>query len=155
MFNSLYSFLKGCSIKALCALRLVLRHKKFTLIGFSAVFAATLLLIRFVGHEFIPEEDTGDVRLTIELPLGTRLEESDKVARRIEEMLKNDVPEARFYFARTGEVPGRARGMGQVSGMNIITSGAKLVPKTERKRSVFAVARPAQQIAHPRVARST
>ena len=117
-----------------------LHHKKLVLIGFIAAFFATFLLRPFVEYEFAPEEDTADVRLTIELPLGTRLEESDKVAKRIEEMLKTDVPEARFYYARTGEVPGQGRGMGQLSGTNIITAGAKLVVKTERKRSVWEVA---------------
>jgi hydrophobe/amphiphile efflux-1 (HAE1) family protein len=122
------------------ALGWCLGHKKLVLVGFSAAFIGTLLLTPFVGNEFFPEEDTGDVRLTIQLPLGTRLEESDKVARRIEEMLKVDVPEARFYYVRTGEVPGQGRGMGQVSGKNIITAGVKLVPKTERKRLVVEIA---------------
>jgi len=122
------------------ALGFCLHHKKLVLGGFTAAFLATLLLLPFVGNEFAPEEDTGDVRLTIQLPLGTRLEESDKVAKRIEAMIKADVPEAQFYYARTGEVPGQGRGMGQVSGTNIITAGAKLVVKTERKRSVWEVA---------------
>ncbi|MDD5005605.1 MAG: efflux RND transporter permease subunit [Candidatus Omnitrophica bacterium] len=117
-----------------------LRHKKLVLIGFTAAFFATMALTPFVENEFMPEEDTGDVRLTINLPLGTRLEETDKVAKRIEAMLKNDVPEALFYFSRSGDVPSRGRAMGQTAGENIITAGAKLVPKTERKRPVWEVA---------------
>lgn len=122
------------------ALGWCLRHKKLVLVGFIAAFFATMLLVPFVENEFAPEEDTGDLRLSIQLPLGTRLEESDKVARRIEAMFKKEIPEALFYYARTGSVPGRARGMGQVSGENIITAGAKLLPKTERKRSVWEIA---------------
>ncbi|MEI6631247.1 MAG: efflux RND transporter permease subunit [bacterium] len=122
------------------ALGFCLHHKKLVLIGFTAAFFATMLLVPFVENEFAPEEDTGDVRLTVQLPLGTRFEESDKVARRIEELLKVEIPEAQFYYARTGQVPGRSRAMGQTSGENIITVGAKLLPKTERKRSVWAVA---------------
>jgi HAE1 family hydrophobic/amphiphilic exporter-1 len=122
------------------ALGFCLQHKKLVLIGFTAAFFATMLLLPFIENEFAPEEDTGDLRLTIELPLGTRLEESDKVAQRIEDILKNDIPEALFIYARTGSVPGQGRGMGQISGENIVTAGAKLVPKTERKRSVWEVA---------------
>jgi len=117
-----------------------LHHKKLVLVGFAAVFFAAMLVLPFVENEFAPEEDTGDVRLTIEMPLGTRFEETDKVARRIEELLKAGVPEAQFYYARTGQVQGRSRAMGQTSGENIITVGAKLVSKTERKRSVWDVA---------------
>ncbi len=122
------------------ALGFCLRRKKTVLLGFTASFIVVLFLLPWVGNEFAPEEDTGDMRLTIELPLGTRLEESDKVAKRIEEILKNDVPEAQFYFVRTGEVPGRSRAMGQAAGTNIIVGAAKLLPKTDRKRSAFEVA---------------
>ena len=117
-----------------------LRHKKLILIGFTSVFIAAMFLTRFVENEFAPEEDTGDLRLTIHLPLGTRLEESDKVARRIEGILEKDVPEKLFFYSRTGEGTGSTRGMGQVMGTNIITGGVKLMPKTERKRSVADVA---------------
>ncbi len=132
MFKSWEEFYARC-------LGWCLRHKKTVIIGFSAAFIVTIIMSRFVGSEFIPEEDTGDVRLTIHLPLGTRLEESAKVAQKIEEILKKDVPEAQFYYSRTGEVAGQGRGMGQVSGSNIVTGGAKLVSKTERKRSVWEV----------------
>ena len=133
MFKSWEAFYSRC-------LGWCLGHKKLVLIGFAAAFIVAVFLVPFVEHEFAPEEDTGDVRLTIQLPLGTRLEEADRVAKKIEEMIKADVPEARFYYARTGEVPGHGRGYGQISGSNIITAGCKLVVKTERKRSVWEIA---------------
>jgi len=118
------------------ALAWSLRHKKVVVFGFTIAFFLSLLLIPFVGNEFAPEEDSGDVRVTAYLAVGTRFEESDKVAHRIEEIIQKEVPEARFYYARSGQVPGMGRGMGQTSGNNIVTAGAKLVSKTERKRSV-------------------
>jgi HAE1 family hydrophobic/amphiphilic exporter-1 len=144
LFGAFYSFSENMfksweNFYARC-LGWCLYHKKMVLIGFTAAFFATMLLVPFVENEFAPEEDTGDVRLTIELPLGTRLEETDKVAKRIEVILKKEVPEALFYFARDGAVPGRGRAMGQASGENVITAGAKLVPKTQRKRSVWDIA---------------
>lgn len=117
-----------------------LHHKKLVIISFLGAFIFSLALFPFVGHEFVPEEDTGDLRLTVHLPLGTRIEEADKVASRIEEMIKVNVPEARFYFARTGEVAGRSRAAGQSSGTHVVTAGAKLVPKTKRVRSANDVA---------------
>jgi len=116
-----------------------LGHKKLVIFGFSAVFVATIFLGRFVGTEFAPEEDTGDVRITAQLPIGTRLEETDKVAQRMEGILKNDVPEAKFYYVRSGTVPGAGRAVYSTSGSNVIISGAKLVSKNERKRSVFEI----------------
>ncbi len=117
-----------------------LGHKKVVIFGFLAAFLLSLLSTRFIGNEFIPEEDTGDIRITVSLPLGTRLEETDKVADRIEDIIKTDVPEAQYIFARGGE---SARGMGRImggaSGTHVIQAGAKLVPKTARKRSVFEI----------------
>jgi HAE1 family hydrophobic/amphiphilic exporter-1 len=117
-----------------------LGHKKIVIFGFLGAFIVSLFLTRFIGNEFIPEEDTGDIRITVNLALGTRLEETDKVAKRIEDIFEKSVPEAKFIFARPGTTPsvGRAMGAG-ASGEHIVTAGAKLVPKQERKRSVFEV----------------
>jgi multidrug efflux pump subunit AcrB len=98
-----------------------------------------LLLVPFVGNEFMPEEDSGDLRITIHLPIGTRIEESDKVAKRIESILDKDVPEAKYYYARCGQVSGVGRMMGGASGTHVISAGAKLVAKDQRKRSVKEV----------------
>ena len=116
-----------------------LNHKKLVLIGFIIVFILTLLLVPFVGSEFLPEEDTGDLRITINLPVGTRIEESDKIAKRIEDILDKNVPEAKYYYARCGQVTGVGRLVGGASGTHIITAGAKLVSKDKRKRSVKEV----------------
>ncbi|MCX5656995.1 MAG: efflux RND transporter permease subunit [Candidatus Omnitrophica bacterium] len=117
-----------------------LGHKKTVILGFLGAFILSLLSTRFIGNEFIPEEDTGDIRITVNLALGTRLEETDKVAQRIENIFQKSAPEAKLIFARPGTVPGAGRAMGAgSSGEHIVVAGAKLIPKQERKRSVFEV----------------
>jgi len=116
-----------------------LNHKKLILLGFLGTFFVSLILLPLVGNEFIPEEDSGDLRLTIYLPIGTRVEETDKIAQRIEDILKADIPEAKFYYSRSGAVTGVGRLMGGASGTHIISAGAKLIPKEERRRSVKEV----------------
>lgn len=122
------------------ALAWCLGHKKSVILGFSVIFIASLFLTPFIGNEFSPEEDSGDIRINVELPIGTRLEETDKTAETIEEIFKKEVPETVYYFVRSGEVTGIGRSFGQASGTHVISSGVKLVPKTERKRSVKDVA---------------
>ncbi len=117
-------------------LRWCLGRKKLVLLGSLGVFFFSLFLLRFVGNEFVPEEDSGDLRMNVYLPIGTRFEESDKIAARIEDVLDREVPERLFYYVRSGEVSGVGKSMGNASGAHIIACGAKLVPKTERKRSV-------------------
>jgi HAE1 family hydrophobic/amphiphilic exporter-1 len=117
-----------------------LRHRK-RVIGVSlAVLAGSLSLgWRFLGTEFLPEEDTGDLRLNIHLAVGTRVEETDKVARFVEDIFSKSVPEARYSYVRSGQIPGMGRAFGNVSGTNIIQAGMKLTPKTARRRSVRQV----------------
>ncbi len=123
------------------SLAFCLAHKKIVIFGFLGAFIFSLFSTRFIGNEFIPEEDTGDIRATVNLALGTRFEETDKVAKRIEDIFKTHVPEAKFIFVRPGTTPGMGRAMGAAgqSGEHVVMAGVKLVPKQERKRSVFEV----------------
>jgi HAE1 family hydrophobic/amphiphilic exporter-1 len=117
-----------------------LNHKKIVIFGFLGAFMSSLFLTRFVGNEFIPEEDTGDLRPTVYLPIGTRVEETDKVASRIEDIFKQEIPEERFIYVSSGQSSGMGSVMGRQSGSHITSGGAKLIPKTERKRSVKEIA---------------
>jgi HAE1 family hydrophobic/amphiphilic exporter-1 len=117
-----------------------LRHKKIVLVGFSLAFIGVLFLAPLVGNEFIPDEDTGDLRITVHLPIGTRLEESDKISKRIEDIFNQEVPERKFYYVRCGQISGVGRVMGGSSGPHIIAAGAKLVPKQKRHRSANEIA---------------
>ncbi len=117
-----------------------LGHKKFVIFGFLGAFILSLFLLKFVGNEFIPEEDSGDLRYTISLPMGTRVEETDKVASRVENIFKENVPEERFIYVSSGQGSAMSLSMGRQSGSHIVSGGAKLVPKTERKRSVKEIA---------------
>lgn len=139
MYNFSEKIFKGWEEFYAKMLGWALRHKKIIIVGFTLAFIFSLALTRFVGNEFIPEEDTGDLRINISLPVGTRLEESDKIAQRIEELFAKDVPESEYYYVRTGSVRGLGRAFGGAQGSHTIAAGAKLVAKTKRKRSVTEV----------------
>jgi HAE1 family hydrophobic/amphiphilic exporter-1 len=128
-FNNLEGFY--AKVLAWC-----LRHKKLVIFGFLGVFIFSLFLVRFIGNEFFPEEDSGDIRSTIALPIGTRVEETDKVASKVEEIFKENVPEEKFIYVFSGQGSATSLSMGRQSGSHIVSNGVKLVPKKERKRSV-------------------
>ena len=116
------------------ALGWCLGHKRTVIFGFSGAFILSLLLTRLVGTEFAPEEDAGFLSFNAQLPIGTRVEETDKAARRIEDILDKEVPEKLFMYVGSG---GGGGGMGgQSSGSHTVSGRVRLVPKTERKRSV-------------------
>jgi len=115
-----------------------LSHKFFTVLIAVGVFAFSVFLIPKIGTEFMPEEDSGDMDITIELPVGTRLEETDKIARLTEEIFVKEIPEAQYIFSRSGQQSGGGR-LGAVFGgrigSNVAHVGAKLGKATQRARS--------------------
>ncbi len=113
-----------------------LTHKKKTIFAGIGIFVASILLLPFVGTEFFPEEDQGQVNGSVELPIGTRVEETEKVMRKLNEIVLNEVPEVKVFFTRAGRTEsGWATLIGRREDSNIIMFGATLVKKKERKRS--------------------
>lgn len=87
---------------------------KFTLKSPATTIAATLLI--FFGSfyvagltpgEFIPDDDSGEILVTLELEPGTNIDETTKVAKEVNDIiLKNDVVRYSMYFTgnENGEV---------------------------------------------------
>ncbi len=119
-----------------------LRNKRAVVILALLIFIGSIALTAQIGTEFIPEEDTGDLNISIELPVGTRVEETDKIARQVEEIYRKEVPEMREMFIRVGQSSGSRFGaaFGSRMGSNILEAGVKLSRLSERKRSVKEIA---------------
>jgi HAE1 family hydrophobic/amphiphilic exporter-1 len=75
-------------------LRRVLRHPWRTVLAAVALLGASLLLLPLIGTEFLPPSDEGEVRVTGEMEIGTRLDLVDQQSRRLEEIVYPAVPEA-------------------------------------------------------------
>jgi multidrug efflux pump subunit AcrB len=52
---------------------------------------AAVLMIQTIGVELMPEADEGEVSVTAELPVGTRVERAHDVALRLESLLRETV----------------------------------------------------------------
>lgn len=68
-------------------LRWCLRHKRVTLLIALAFFVVTLLpmFMGKIGMDFMKEQDNGQISITAELQRGTRIEETLKTARQMED----------------------------------------------------------------------
>jgi len=75
-------------------LEVVLRHRLFTLGCFALVLALTLPLGRTIGTDFFPSADVGILKLHFRAPPGTRLEETEKLVARVEDKLREIIPES-------------------------------------------------------------
>ena len=118
-----------------------LMHRKKILLVLIIVFAGSFLLLRFMGTDLFPDVDTGELDIRASLNESTRLEESEKVAMKLQELYKDIVPEKRDYYTFIGESEmGIGVALGMEEGPNIAESGAKLIDKEKRKRSAKEIA---------------
>jgi len=75
-------------------LRRVLRHRGRTVLIAASLLGASFLLLPLIGTEFLPPSDEGEVRVSGEMEIGTRLELVDRQIRRMEQLVYPAVPEA-------------------------------------------------------------
>ncbi len=74
-------------------LSVVLDHRSTTILIAFLMVGASLLLVPLIGSEFMPPSDEGEVRITGEMEVGTRLDLIDRQARRMEALVFSAVPE--------------------------------------------------------------
>jgi HAE1 family hydrophobic/amphiphilic exporter-1 len=117
--------------------RLITRalHHRPTVLGTGAVMiVAAFLILPTIGFELMPATDEGEVQVTAELPVGTRIERAQDVAARLESLLPEFVKESESIITQAG---GGGFGGGAASRTN---ATIRLVPKTERTRSSEQIA---------------
>jgi multidrug efflux pump subunit AcrB len=61
--------------------------------AFAAFALLSLVLVFFVGRDFFPTVDTGQIRIHIRPPVGTRIEESELLFGSIEQEIRRIIPE--------------------------------------------------------------
>ena len=116
-------------------IRLALHHRPTVIgVGTAAVVAAFLILPT-IGFELMPQADEGEVSVTAELPVGTRIERGQEVATRLEGLAKEYVPEAETVITNAGG------GGFMGGGSNRVNMQLRLVTKDRRERSSEQIAR--------------
>jgi multidrug efflux pump subunit AcrB len=66
------------------------RKKVLTIFGITLVFTGAL--IPFVGRDFFPSVDAGQLRLHLRAPAGSRLEETERIATQVENVIRRTIP---------------------------------------------------------------
>ena len=117
-------------------IHLALVHRPTVLIAAASLIALTAALLPTIPVELTPEVDEGEVRVSAELPIGTRFELTEQVMLQLEEMVREQVPEAQTITTQAGG-GGSFFGGGQSHRGNM-TLG--LVGREERRRSSNEIA---------------
>src|SRR5579885_621312 len=69
-----------------------LAHRKLVVGCFAALAASCALLYPFIGTDFFPLVDAGQIRLHVRCPGGTRIEETEKRFAEVEESIRRIIP---------------------------------------------------------------
>ena len=110
-------------------LKQVLQWRLLTIAVALSLFAGSLLLTPLIGTEFIPPSDEGEVSVTGEMEVGTRLDLVDRQTQLLEQRVYAAVPEAvsSVVSVFTSGTRGSTKAKGRIR--------LSLVPARERERS--------------------
>ncbi len=75
-------------------LALAMVQRRLFVIGFLVVVLASFVLVPFLGENFFPAVDTGQITLHVRPPVGTRVEDTTQTFARIEERIRGIIPPA-------------------------------------------------------------
>ncbi len=110
-----------------------LDHRGRVLAAAVVILVLSLFLMRFVGREYLPQTDEGEVRLTVEMEVGTRLSVMSERLQEVSDLVRQYVPEILNIEESAGS--GGWRG-----GANEGSITVRLKPKSERSRSSAEIA---------------
>jgi CzcA family heavy metal efflux pump len=111
-FRALTDFYEGVLDWALAHTRTVMG----VFLGFAA---ASLLLYPFVGRDFFPAVDAGQLRLHARTPAGTRIEETERYFQQVEDYIRQVIP--------TGELAAIIDNIGVPNSINLALSDSVTV----------------------------
>src|SRR5277367_1141541 len=74
------------------ALKAVLAHRKPALILSIATMSTAFVLLPFVGRDFFPAVDSGQIRLHVRTQPGTRIESTKVVVSQVEDQIRKTIP---------------------------------------------------------------
>ena len=120
-----------------------LRHKALTIIALFVFFAASLLpfIMGKVGTDFMAQQDNARLSVTVELQRGTRIEETVKTARQLEERFMLLVPEIQMISTSAGSNDDDGTGAIFSTTMNnTISMTIRCNKKWERERTIWQIA---------------
>jgi len=73
-------------------LALALHHRVFVVVAFTIFVIGSCALYPLIGRDFFPTVDAGQIRLHVRARPGTRIEETERVFGRVEDVLRRSIP---------------------------------------------------------------
>jgi len=119
----------------------VVGHKTVTFLVCMATFIGSLFLVRQVGTEFFPTADDARLRVSLELPIGTRVEISKESTAKLVELWREKYPEIKMINYTTGSASSdNTFASMSDNGPHIVSMNIRLVDPGDRERGITEIA---------------
>ena len=115
-----------------------LNHKKTSLLAVVLALILSIAITPLIGLELIPATDYGEISVSVELPYGSKLQETLEATEEVEEII-GQMPEVEMIYTMIGSSGGMS--MGGSSSGNQATMTVLLTEKNQRQRSAADVAK--------------
>ncbi|MCX7890821.1 MAG: efflux RND transporter permease subunit [Burkholderiales bacterium] len=117
-------------------IRWALGHRRSVIALATGAFLGAFALVPFIGSEFVPEPDLGEIMVQAHTPVGSSLDLTRQKVEQAEAALR-EFPEVRYTYATINT--------GTALGKNYATIFAKLTPRRERELSQKALQVPIRE----------
>lgn len=122
-------------------LRRVVTHRAVTIVICLGIFVGSIFLMKFVGTEFFPTSDNSRIGVSLELPIGARVEEATEVTSRLDSLWRAKYPEIKVSNFTVGPASSdNTYASLSDNGSHIIEMNITLVNPSERKRGITEIA---------------
>ena len=122
-------------------LGIVVKHRWITTAGALIIFFGSMQLTKFIGSEFFPTSDNSRLGITLELPVGSRVEIAKDLTERIYKDWTKKYPEIDKFNYTVGQAStDNTYASMQSNGSHIISMNITLKPIKERTKSLTEVA---------------
>ncbi|MEZ3524188.1 MAG: efflux RND transporter permease subunit [Muribaculaceae bacterium] len=119
----------------------VVSHKLITAIVCLGTFFGSLGLLKHVGTEFFPTADDARLSVSLELPIGTRVEIAQELTGRLVEEWREKYPEIKVINYTTGSADSdNTFASLRDNGPHIISMNIRLTDPGERERGITEIA---------------
>lgn len=121
-------------------LRTAVNYRYLVIAISAAIFITSLMLLSKVGTDFFPESDNSQIAITVELPVGSRVEQARKLNEYLYEKWNEKYPEIEILQASLGQSDGSNVFMSmRSSGTHLVSFTARLCDPKERERDMFEI----------------
>jgi len=131
-------FLEGMDEQYRKAIHMALNHRPSVIAAAAVLVVAAVVIYPMVPVELMPQTDEGEVNINAELAVGTRVERTEEALLRLEDMVRERVPEAVTIITNGGGGGNNWNGGGGGGGGGSTHRGqirVMLVPRDQRTRT--------------------